>query len=598
MNKNLNKIEIIRHSLSHILAAAVLEMFPEAKFGIGPAIENGFYYDFDLPRTLIPEDLPILEKKMKKIVKRNFSFDKKEIPAKEAIELFEKAKQNYKVELIKDLIEEDKKKNSKVKIYKTGNFVDLCKGPHLDSAGEINPKIFKLTKISGAYWKGDEKNKMLQRIYGVAFENEKELKDYFHKLEEAEKRDHRVLGKKLDLFLTNEDIGAGLPIWLPKGAIVRKIIEDYLYKELNKEGYQWLYTPHIGSRKLWETSGHWNFYSDSMYPPLEVGQSLEDSQSGKKTKIKEEYLLKPMNCPFHIYVYNDKIRSYRELPLKFAELGTVYRYEKSGTLRGLTRVRGFTQDDAHLFCAYEQMDSEVEKLVKRALEMLKDFGFSDYNIYLSTRPEKYVGDLKNWEKSTKALENVLKKLKVDYKIDSGGGVFYGPKIDIKIKDSLEREWQCTTIQFDFNLPQRFKMSYIDKKGNKKEPFMIHRALLGSMERFIGVLIEHYAGAFPLWLSPVQIQIIPIGTAHKKYANEISQQLIDSGLRIEVKDENETIGKKIREGEIQKIPYLLIVGDKEKKSKSVSVRQRSKGDIGKMKLEKFIEKINEEIEKKK
>ncbi len=598
MNKNLNKIEIIRHSLSHILAAAVLEMFPEAKFGIGPAIENGFYYDFDLPRTLIPEDLPILEKKMKKIIKRNFSFDKEEIPAKKAIELFKKAKQNYKVGLIEDLIKEDKEKNNKVKIYKTGNFVDLCKGPHLDSAGEINPKTFKLTKISGAYWKGDEKNKMLQRIYGVAFENEKELKDYFHKLEEAEKRDHRKLGQKLDLFLINENIGAGLPIWLPKGAIIRKIIENYLYDELNKEGYQWLYTPHIGSRKLWETSGHWNFYNDSMYPPLEVGQSLEDSQSGKKVKIKEEYLLKPMNCPFHIYVYNNKIRSYRELPIKFAELGTVYRYERSGTLHGLIRVRGFTQDDAHLFCAYEQMNSEVEKLVKRALEMLKDFGFSNYNIYLSTRPEKYVGDLKNWEKSTKALENVLKKLKLNYKTDSGGGVFYGPKIDIKIKDSLEREWQCTTIQFDFNLPQRFKMSYVDKKGNKKEPFMIHRALLGSMERFIGVLIEHYAGAFPLWLSPVQIQIIPIGVAHKKYADEISKLLIANGLRIEVKDENETIGKKIREGEIQKIPYLLIVGDKEKKAKSVSVRQRGKGDIGEMKLEKFLKKISEEIEKKK
>ena len=381
MNKNLNKIEIIRHSLSHILAAAVLEMFPEAKFGIGPAIENGFYYDFDLPRTLIPEDLPILEKKMKKIIKRNFSFDKEEIPAKKAIELFKKAKQNYKVGLIEDLIKEDKEKNNKVKIYKTGNFVDLCKGPHLDSAGEINPKTFKLTKISGAYWKGDEKNKMLQRIYGVDFENEKELKDYFHKLEEAEKRDHRKLGQKLDLFLINENIGAGLPIWLPKGAIIRKIIENYLYDELNKEGYQWLYTPHIGSRKLWETSGHWNFYNDSMYPPLEVGQSLEDSQSGKKVKIKEEYLLKPMNCPFHIYVYNNKIRSYRELPIKFAELGTVYRYERSGTLHGLIRVRGFTQDDAHLFCAYEQMNSEVEKLVKRALEMLKDFGFSNYNIW-------------------------------------------------------------------------------------------------------------------------------------------------------------------------------------------------------------------------
>jgi len=596
-NNHPNRIEIIRHSLNHILAAAVLEMFPEAKFGIGPVIENSFYYDFDLPRTLIPEDLPILEGKMRKIIKRNFSFNKKEISAKRAIDLFKKAKQDYKVELIKDLIKKNKGKDIKVIIYKTGSFIDLCRGPHIDSTGEINPKIFKLIKISGAYWKGDERNKMLQRIYGVAFEDEKKLKDYFYRLEEAKKRDHRILGQKLDLFLISEDIGAGLPIWLPKGAIVRKIIENYLYKELSKEGYQWLYTPHIGSRKLWETSGHWDFYNESMYPPLEIGQSLEDKQSGGKAKMKEEYLLKPMNCPFHIYAYSNKIRSYRELPIKFAELGTVYRYERSGTLYGLTRVRGFTQDDAHLFCSPDQISGEVEKLVERAIKVLDDFGFNNYNIYLSTRPKKYVGSLKKWQKSIRTLEMVLEKFKLNYKIDPGGGVFYGPKIDIKIKDFLGREWQCTTIQFDFNLPERFKINYVDKKGKKKEPFMIHRALLGSIERFIGVLIEHYAGVFPLWLSPIQIWIIPIGSAHKKYADLVSNQLKTINLRTEIRDENETVSKKIRQGEIQKIPYLLVVGDKEKKSKSIRVRRQGKGDIGEMKLDKFIKKINQEIKNK-
>ena len=593
------KINTIRHSLAHVLAAAVQEIYPETKFGIGPAIENGFYYDFALPNPLSSSDLPKIEKRMKKIIQRNAKFEKKNISLEEAKNIFKN--QPYKLELIKGLKEATKpseQKKLQVTSYKLQNFIDLCKGPHIKSTKEINPEAFKLTKIAGAYWKGNEKNQMLTRIYGIAFSAEKELRDYLHRQEKAEKRDHRVLGQKLELFLINEDIGAGLPIWLPKGAIVRKTIEDYLYKKLNQEGYQWLYTPHIGSRKLWETSGHWNFYNDSMYPPLEVGQSLEDSQSGKKAKIKEEYLLKPMNCPFHIYVYNNKIRSYRELPIKLAELGTVYRYEKSGTLHGLTRVRGFTQDDAHLFCAYEQMDSEVEKLIKRALEMLKDFGFRDYNIYLSTRPEKYVGDLKNWEKSTKALENVLKKLKLNYKTDSGGGVFYGPKIDIKIKDSLEREWQCTTIQFDFNLPQRFKMNYVDKKGNKKEPFMIHRALLGSMERFIGILIEHYAGAFPLWLSPIQTMVVPISEKFNDYAQKIELELLKNNIRAEINNENETLGKKIREGELQKIPYLLIVGDKEQKSKSVSIRQRGKGDIGTMKLDKFLEKVKIDIEQKK
>ena len=584
---NQSKIEIARHSCAHILAAAVLEMFPEARFGIGPVIENGFYYDFDLPRTLIPEDLPILEEKMKKIIAKNLPFDKKEIPAKEAIKLFKKAKQNYKVELIEDLTKEIDKKHtgqSKVRVYKTGNFVDLCKGPHLDSSGEINPDAFKLTKIAGAYWKGDETQPMLQRIYGVLFETKKELKEYLHRQKEAEKRDHRILGQKLELFLFDEKVGAGLPIWLPKGAILRKTIENYLYEELTKQNYDWLWTPHIGNLNLWKTSGHWNFYKENLYSPIQIDE--------------EQYLLKPMNCPFHIKAYQTKIRSYRALPIKYAEMGTVYRYEKSGVLHGLTRVRGFTQDDAHIFCTKEQLSQELLKTLKYGLKILKTFGFKNYDIYLSTRPKKYVGTLKNWEKSTNSLKFALDKLGLKYQIDPEEGVFYGPKIDIKIKDLLGRAWQCTTIQVDFNLPEKFKVTYIDKTGKKEQPIMIHRALLGSIERFIGVLIEHYAGAFPLWLAPVQIWTIPIGSRHKKYANIVNNQLKAANLRTEIKDENETISKKIREGEIQKIPYLLVVGDKEEKSKSVRVRQRGKGDIGMIKVDKFIKRMTKEIEKKK
>lgn len=584
----MDKIELIRHSLSHILAYAVQELYPGTKFGIGPAIENGFYYDFELQKPVLLADLPEIEKKMKELLKSDIKFVKKEVEKKEAEQMFKD--QPYKLELIRELPEKT------VSIYESSGFTDLCKGPHVKSSKEIPSDAFKLTKTAGAYWRGNEKNKMLTRVYGVAFNNKKELENHLKNLGEAEKRDHRILGQKLELFLISEEVGSGLPLWLPRGAVVRKAIEDYLYKELVKQGYQWVYTPHIGSRKLWEISGHWNFYNESMYPPLEIGQSLEDRQKGKISESKEEYLLKPMNCPFHVSVYNSKIRSYKDLPMKLAELGTVYRYERSGTLHGLTRVRGFTQDDAHLFCTPDQMTEELKKLVKQGIEMLKDFGFKDYSIYLSTQPEKYAGELKMWDRATEALKYVLKELKLGYEVDSGGGVFYGPKIDIKIKDSLEREWQCTTVQFDFNLPEKFKMNYIDQKGNKKQPFMIHRALLGSMERFMGVLIEFYAGAFPVWLSPEQAWIIPIGSRHEKYAKLVSKEL--NSLRIKVKDENETVSKKIREGEIQKIPYLLVVGDEEVKAKSVRARQRSKGDIGIMKVDKFLAKINKEIEQKK
>jgi len=568
------KIEIIRHSLSHILAAAVQELHPGTKFGIGPAIENGFYYDLSSV-ALAKEDLPKIEEKMKEIIKKNIAFKKEELLMSDLNKLFKD--QPYKLELIKELPGE------KLTIYQSGDFIDLCQGPHVKSTGEINPDGFKLTKIAGAYWKGDEKKPMLTRIYGVAFKTKRELLDYLQKEAEAEKRDHRILGQKLELFYFDEEVGAGLPIWQPKGTILRKIIEDYLHKELTSRGYQWVISPHIGKLELWKTSGHWELYRENMYSPIKIDE--------------EEYMLKPMNCPFHVKIYQSNIRSYKDLPLKYAEFGTVYRYERSGVLHGLTRVRGFTQDDAHIICAPEQLSEETTKLLKDGFKILKTFGFKEYDIYLSTRPEKYAGTLKNWIKATNVLKYVLKKLKLKWQIDSGGGVFYGPKIDIKIKDSLGRPWQCTTIQVDFNLPDRFNMTYINQKGKKQRPFMVHRALLGSLERFIGVLIEHYAGALPLWLAPEQIWVVPVGSRHEKYAKEVGERFKALDLRFKIKDENETVSKKIRGGELQKIPYLLVVGDKEMKTKQVRARERGKGDIGMMKLTKFLEKLTTEIKVK-
>ena len=576
------KIETIRHSLAHILAHAVRELYPGTKFGIGPAIENGFYYDLDLPKPLTPEDLPKIEAKMKELIKQNISFKKENVMKSDLVTLFDK--QPYKLELIKEF------PGKKLTIYKAGEFVDLCAGPHIKStlqlhSGQAKEIIdsFKLTKIAGAYWQGSEKNPMLTRIYGVAFSTKKELEDYLQKEAEAEKRDHRILGQKLELFSFDEEIGAGLPLWHPKGAILRKIIEDYLYKELILQGYQWIVSPHIGKLALWKTSGHWDLYRENMYSPIKIDE--------------EEYMLKPMNCPFHAKIYNSKIRSYKELPLYFSELGTVYRYEKSGVLHGLVRVRGFTQDDAHIWCTSEQLSTELIKLLKHGFKILKTFGFKDFDIYLSTRPEKYAGTEKGWQKAENSLKYVLKKLKLKYQVDPGGGVFYGPKIDIKIKDSLGRPWQCTTIQVDFNLPEKFNLNYVDQKGKKKRPIMVHRALLGSIERFVGVLLENYAGALPLWLSPVQIWVIPVGARHEKYAREAGSKMLNAGCRIEVKDENETVSKKIREGELQKIPYLLVVGDKEMKLRAVRVRSKNK-DLGVMLLTKFIEKIKSEIKKKK
>lgn len=593
------KIETIRHSLAHILAYAVQELYPGVRFGVGPGIENGFYYDFDFVKIikfikskikkskiknqkLTPDDLFKIEKKMKELIKQNIKFEKKIISKNEAKKLFKN--QPYKLELIEELAE-----GRSPTIYQSGEFIDLCRGPHIKStlqlySGQTKEIIdaFKLTKLAGAYWKGDEKNPMLTRIYGLAFETKNELEDYLKIQQEAEKRDHRVLGQKLELFMFDEEVGTGLPLWMPKGVILRKIIENYLYRELTIQGYQWLITPHIGKLDLWKTSGHWELYRENMYTPIKIEE--------------EEYILKPMNCPFHVKIYQSKIRSYKELPLYLAELGTVYRYEKSGVLHGLTRVRGFTQDDAHIVCMPEQLSEELTKLLKSGLKILKTFGFKNYDIYLSTRPEKYAGALKEWKESIDSLKYVLGKLKLKYQIDSGGGVFYGPKIDIKIKDSLGRDWQCATIQVDFNLPERFKMTYINQKGEKQRPLMIHRALLGSIERFIGVLLEHYAGALPLWLATEQIWVIPVSEKHNKYANKINLQLTTCNLRTKIKNENETVSKKIREGEIQKIPYLLVVGDKEIKTKSVAVRSR-KGDEGTIRVDKFIERIKKEIEKK-
>ncbi|PIR90368.1 threonine--tRNA ligase [bacterium (Candidatus Gribaldobacteria) CG_4_10_14_0_2_um_filter_33_15] len=559
------KQETIRHSLAHLLAYAVSELYPGIKFGIGPAIKNGFYYDFDFKNPISNEDLPKIENKMKELIKQNIVFKKKNVSKNEAKKIFKN--QPYKLELIKEL------PGKIVSIYQSGEFLDLCKGPHIKSTKEINAEAFKLTKTAGAYWRGNEKNPMLTRIYGLAFDTKKELEEFLKKEKEAEKRDHRILGQKLELFMFDEEIGAGLPLWMPKGEILRHIIEEYLYEELKKAGYQWVRTPHLGNLNLWKTSGHWELYRENMYSPIEIEN--------------EKYLIKPMNCPFHVKIYQSKIISYKNLPIKYAELGTVYRYEKSGVLHGLTRVRGFTQDDAHIFCTPEQLTEEVEELLCHGFKIFETFGFKEFNIYLSTRPEKYAGTIKGWEKATNVLKYVLKKLKIKYQVDAGGGVFYGPKIDIKIKDSLGREWQCTTIQVDFNLPERFNITFINNKGKKEKVYMIHRALLGSMERFIGVLLEHYAGALPFWLSSEQIWLIPVGSQHIEYAREVSEKIQGLQIRDVIKDENETVSKKIREGEIKKIPYLLVVGDKEMKNKTVRVRERGKGDIGEMELEKFL-----------
>ncbi len=574
-------IEQKRHSLSHILAQAVLEMFPDAKLGIGPDIDNGFYYDFDLPRTLIPEDLPILEKKMRHIIKQNQKFEPYEEPIDAAIKFLKAAKQDYKVEMAADLKETGEKK---VSFYKNGPFVDMCKGPHIDSTGQIEKGSFKLDKIAGAYWKGDEKRPMLQRIYGLAFDTKKELDDYLAMRKEAEKRDHRKLGKELDLFSLHDEAGGGLVYWHPKGGRMRDAIETFWKSEHFKNGYELVFTPHVGRSWLWQTSGHLDFYRESMYASMEVDE--------------EEFYVKPMNCPFHIMMYKNSARSYRELPMRWAELGTVYRYEASGVLHGLLRVRGFTQDDAHVICTIEQIEDEILEVLRFSLAMWKAFGFKNIKAYVSTKPEKSVGDEKRWKQATKALQKAIDKEKLECETDEGGGAFYGPKIDLKVKDALGREWQMTTIQFDFNLPERFDMKYTGADGKDHQPYMVHRALLGSLERFYGVLIEHYAGAFPVWLAPVQTAVLPVSQAHERYAESLRKQMAEEGLWVDFMGADETLGKRIRGAEKLKIPYMLVVGDKEKKDKTVTVRDYKTKGQKTVKFTSFLKSVTEEIKERK
>ncbi|MCS7164159.1 MAG: threonine--tRNA ligase [Thermodesulfovibrio sp.] len=565
-------LEILRHSVAHIMAHAVKDLFPDVKVTIGPAIEDGFYYDFDKDTPFTEEDLQKIEKRMHEIIKLKQPFIRKEISKDEAIKLFEALGESYKVEILNEI------KDEKVSIYEEGGFIDLCRGPHIPHTGMV--KAFKLLSVAGAYWKGDERNKMLQRIYGTAFPTKEELQDYLNFLEEVKKRDHRRLGKQLRIFEISEEVGPGLIIWLPNGAIIRKTIEDFWKDEHLKAGYQLLYTPHIAKLDLWKKSGHLDFYRENMYSPMDIDEI--------------SYQLKPMNCPFHIQVYKSELRSYRDLPLRFAELGTVYRYERSGVLHGLLRVRGFTQDDAHIFCTEEQLEEEIQKVLDFTLFILSTFGFNLYDIYISTRPEKYVGSIENWERATSALKEALKKRDLPYQIDPGEGVFYGPKIDIKIKDALNRSWQCSTIQVDFNIPERFEITYRGKDGKEHRPIMIHRALMGSLERFIGILIEHYAGAFPLWLAPVQVEIMSISEKHVDYATKIYNQLRSNGFRVKLNIENEKIGYKIRQASMNKIPYMVIVGEKEVEKNAITVRKRDGKNLELIKIEEFIESLNDEI----
>jgi len=556
-------LEMIRHSASHIMAEAVMSLFPGVKLGIGPSIDDGFYYDFELPRALTPEDLPHIEDAMKGIVNGDIAFCREEVDKDEARRIF--ADQPYKQELIDDIPDGDS-----LSIYRQGDFVDLCRGPHVCSTGKV--KAFKLLNVAGAYWRGDEKRSMLQRIYGTAFETQKDLDEYIKKLEEAARRDHRKLGKDLELFSIHEEAGPGLIHWHPKGAVVRRLVEDFWKDEHLKRGYEIVYTPHIYKVDLWKTSGHWEMYRENLYSPMDV-----DNQ---------QYIVKPMNCPGHILMYKSRIRSYREMPMRWAELGTVYRYERSGVLHGLARVRGFTQDDAHIFCKAEQLEGEVGDVLELARFMMSAFGFEEYEVYLSTCPDKYAGTLEIWDRATKMLEQALQNAGMPYDIDPGAGVFYGPKIDIKLKDALGRAWQGPTIQVDFNLPDRFQTTYVGDDGQEHLPVMIHRTVLGSMERFFACLIEHYAGAFPVWLAPVQTMVIPIADRHIDYAHQVQSVLRSSGFRVQVDTRSERMNAKIREAQLQKVPYMLIVGDKEMENSLVSVRIRTGKDLGSQSLEEF------------
>jgi len=572
MNKS--DLATLRHSTSHVMAQAVKALWPDVKLGIGPSIEDGFYYDFDKPEPFAPEDLSKIEEKMRQIIKANYRFESLEMKKPEAVALFKKMKESYKAELAGNV------PGDTVTIYKDGDFTDLCRGPHVESTGRI--KAFKLLSIAGAYWHGIETNPMLQRIYGTAFETEGELSDHLNMIEEAKKRDHRTIGRQLEYFSMNEEVGPGLVLYHPKGAMLRMVIEDYIRREHLKRGYDLVVGPHVMKSDIWVTSGHYEYYKENMYMFKIEGQ---------------EYAIKPMNCPGHILVYKSKTRSYRELPIRFFELGTVYRNEKSGVLHGLLRVRGFTQDDAHIFCLREQVEEEIINVINFVIDTLNVFGFEDFKVELSTRPAKSIGTDADWEAAEGALKNALAQRYLTYEVNEGDGAFYGPKIDIKLKDALKREWQCATIQCDFALPERFDLKYIAEDGKERCPIMLHRVILGSLERFTGALLEHFAGALPLWLAPVQCVIIPVSEKSGPYAATIAGELKSAEIRVSVDFRNERLQKKIRDAEMEKIPYMVVVGEKEAQERTVSVRSKAEGDLGKKGIEEFVQMISREITEK-
>ncbi|QFI14814.1 threonine--tRNA ligase [Borrelia sp. CA_690] len=569
MNKDLDKEDILykkRHSIAHVMAEAVCDLFPNTKIAIGPPIKDGFYYDFEFKKPITEDSLSDIENRMREILKTGSSFKKEIISVEKAFEIFKD--EPYKVDLIKNFDLQDE-----ISIYKSHNFIDLCRGPHVENMKKIDPKAFKLISIAGAYWRGNEKNPMLTRIYGTLWNNEKELRSYLNLREEIKKRDHRKLGKELDLFSIHEEIGPGLVFFHPNGAKIRSLIEDFWREEHSKNGYDILFTPHVGKSWLWQTSGHLDFYKESMFEKIEMDKS--------------NYYLKPMNCPFHIAIYNAGKHSYRDLPFRWAELGTVYRYEKIGALHGMMRARGFTQDDAHIICTHSQVFDEIKEVLRFAIYMWNKFGFNNLKAYLSTKPDKSVGNDANWEMSLKVLQETLNDFEVPYEIDKGGGAFYGPKIDLKIVDSLDREWQMSTIQFDFNLPERFNMTYTAENGKEKRPFMIHRALLGSIERFFGILVEHYGGAFPLWLSPVQAVIIPVNNIVEDYAINVLNKFKNEGIRIKLDNSSSRMNAKIREHQAKKIPYMFIIGEREATEERISIRTRTNEQINGIKLDEAI-----------
>ncbi|MDP7551652.1 MAG: threonine--tRNA ligase [Nitrospinaceae bacterium] len=569
-------LETIRHSTAHLMAQAVKQLYPETQVTIGPVIEDGFYYDFYRETPFVPEDLEKIEHRMKEIAAGNLGIVRRELPRDEVLKLFDELGEPFKREVIDEIDSGDA-----ISVYTQGEFTDLCRGPHVDNTRVL--KSFRLLHTSAAYWRGDERNKVLQRIYGTAWNTDKELRAYLKRLEEAKKRDHRKLGKELDLFSVTDEVGPGLILWHPKGSRVRCIVEEFWKNEHFKNGYEMVYSPHAARVDLWKTSGHMDFYKDNIFSPMDI--------EGR------EYVMKPMNCPFHIQIYKSRLRSYRDLPIRFAELGTVYRYERSGVLHGLLRVRGFTQDDAHLFCRPSQIEEEIVKVLDLILFILKSFGFNEYKVYLSTRPDKFVGSEEGWGKATSALKQALEKSELNYEVDPGEGVFYGPKIDIKIKDSLNRFWQVSTVQVDFNLPERFDINYVEEDGQRHQPIMLHRALMGSLERFFGCLVEHYAGAFPLWLAPTQAVLLPITDQQNDYVDEVFRQLTDKGFRVEKDLRNEKIGFKIREAQLQKIPYMIVLGDREVESKSLAVRKRRSKETRIIDVGTFIEELNVEVREK-